>query len=277
MVRLCLALVCVFGVLLLAPHAAAGGGWWTYVDVNRSTVAPGQRVEVAEQVFFRSAAEAEQASETGRFRVYLLRGFDYSVVERAMGKTSPRNWWSLGGAEAIRVAPVSVSDSDSNLARARAAFRVPELPPATYALMLCDAACAEPLADVIPAKGFTVVADPATAELAQRVENLERRIRSQTGELADAHTVANRARDVAASNARSLEQLETEVASRTDQGGSSPLVSAGWLLAGAFAGALALLVLRRRLRSPRPARVGEWHPSDEELRELLSSESGNPR
>jgi hypothetical protein len=277
MARPCVALVCASGILLLVPHAAAGGGWWTYVDVNRSTVAPGQRVEVAEQVFFRSAAEAEEASDAGRFHVYLLRGFDYSVVERAMGKPSPRNWWSLGGAEAIRVGPVSVSESDSNLARARAAFTVPELPPASYALMLCDAACAEPLADVIPAKGFTVVADPATAELAQRVEDLERRIRSQTGELADAHTAANRAQDVAALNARSLEQLETEVASLADEGGSSLLVPAGWLVAGALAGALALLVVRRRLQSTRPARVGEWEPSDEELRELLSSESGNPR
>lgn len=41
--------------------------------------------------------------------------------------------------------------------------------------MLCDVGCAEPLADVIPAEGFTVVADPATAQLARRVNALKQR------------------------------------------------------------------------------------------------------
>lgn len=48
MVPLRLALVCALGVLLLTPPAAVGGGWWTSIDVDRSTVAPGQRVQVDE-------------------------------------------------------------------------------------------------------------------------------------------------------------------------------------------------------------------------------------
>lgn len=282
MARLRLALLCAVGVLLLTPQASMGGGWWSYIDVNRSKVAAGQRAEVNEAVAFRSVAAAEEARETTRFYVYLLRGFDYSVVERAMRKPSPRDWWSLGGAEAIQVGQVTVSGSDANLGRARAAFTVPELPPETYHLMLCDAGCSEPLADVIPAKGFTVVADPATARLAQRVERLERQTRNQAGQLAAARADADRAL-VAARKARSeTERLEAEVSSLADEvrssSGSAPWAYAGWLVAGMLVGALALLALRRRrLRPSSPAGVGGWHPSDEELRDLLSSEPTPPR
>jgi multidrug efflux pump subunit AcrA (membrane-fusion protein) len=272
MVRPCVALVCALGVLLLVPQAAAGGGWWSYIDLNRSHVAPGQRVELDATVAFRSAAAAQAEQQADRFSVYLLRGFDYSVVERAMRKASPDNWWSLGGAEAIEVGQVTVSVSDANLGRASAAFTVPELPPATYHLMLCDTACTEPLADVIP-KGFTLVADPATARMAHRVDRLERRSRNQAGRLAAARADTDKAL-VAARKARSkVEQLEGNVASLANEGRSARLATpwayAGWLVAGALAGALALLVLRRR----RPGPPRGWRPSDEELRELLSSES----
>jgi hypothetical protein len=282
MVRLRFALVCALGVLLLTPQAAAAGGWWSYIHVNRSHVAPGQHVELDETVSFSSAAAADAAQQTDRFYVYLLRGFDYSVVERAMRKRSPGNWWSLGGAEAIRVGQVAVNVSDANLGRATAAFTMPDLPPAKYHLMLCDTACTEPLADVIPAKGFTVVADPATARMANRVDRLQRRIRNQAGQLAAARADTDRAL-VAARNARSeVDQLKASLSSLANEARSSPPAAtwayAGWLVAGALAGALALLVLRRRRsRPPRPADVAGWHPSDEELRELLSSEPGDPR
>lgn len=225
-------------------------------------------------------AAAKEASQTDRFYVYLLRGFDSSVVERAMRKRSPRNWWSLGDAEAIQVGQVSVSVSEANLGRARAAFTVPELPPATYHLMLCDATCAEPLADVVPAKGFTVVVDPATSQMAERVERLERRIGNQGRQLAVARIDADRTR-YAARHARSaVEQLEGTTSAVADEVQSEPLLTrgayVGWLLAGALAAALALLVLRhRRSRPPETARDSGWHPSDEELRELLSFEPGH--
>jgi hypothetical protein len=158
MVRLRPALVCALGVLLVLPQAAGGGGWWSSIDVSRSHVAPGQRVELEATVAFGSAAAAEAAQQQDRFSVHLLRGFDDAVVARAMRKPSPGDWWSLGGAEAIAVGQVTVSVSDANIGRATAAFTVPELAPATYHVMLCDTACTEPLADVIPAPGFTVVA-----------------------------------------------------------------------------------------------------------------------
>jgi hypothetical protein len=235
-----------------------------------------------EIVAFSSAPAAEAAQQTDRFYVYLLRGFDYSVVERAMRKPSPGNWWSLGSAEAIEVGPVTVSASDANLGTATAEFMVPELSPATYHLMLCDTACTAPLADVIPAKGLTIVADPATARMANRVDRLERRRRNQAGQLAVARAHTDKAL-VAARNARSgVEQLKASVSllAKKSRGAppAPPWAYAGWLLAGALAGALALLVVRRRRsRPPRAARVVGWHPHDEELRELLSSESRSPR
>jgi hypothetical protein len=283
MVRLRLALLCAVGVLLLMPQAAAGGGWWAYIGVNRSHVAPGQNVELKETVAFSSAAAAQAAQQADRFHVYLLRGFDYSVVERAMRKASPGNWWSLGGAEAIEVGQVTVRVSDgANLGKASAAFTVPELPPARYHLMLCDTGCTEPLADVIPAEGFTVVADPATARMAKRLDRLQRRSRNQVGQLAAARTDIDKAL-LAARNARSdVEQLKSRVSSLEKERRSSPLAApwayAGWLVAGALAGTLALLVFRRRRFRPRRlARVVGWHPRDEELRELLSSKSRDPR
>jgi hypothetical protein len=250
MARLRLALVSALGVLLLIPQAAAGGGWWSSIDVNRSYVAPGQRVELDETVMFSSDAAAEAAEQSDRFHVYLLRDFDYSVVERAMRKPWAGNWWSLGGAEAIEVGPVTVSVPDGNLGRATAAFTVPELPPATYHLMLCDTACTEPLADLIPAQGFTVVADPATARMATRVDRLERRIRNQAGQLAAARAGTDRARIAAAIARSQVEQLEAGVSALADEGRSAPPAPpwayAGWLVAVALAGALALLVLHRR-------------------------------
>jgi hypothetical protein len=213
MVRLRLAIVCALGVLLV-PQAAVGGGWWSYIDVNRSHVAPGQRVELEETVAFSSAAAAQAARQTHPFYVYLLRGFDYAIVEQAMRKPSPGKWWSLGGAEAIKVGRVTVSVLDANLGRATAAFTVPELPPATYHLMLCDMACREPLADVIPAQGLTVVADPATARIANRVDRMERRSRNQGGQLAATRAGSDQAL-LAARNARSeLEQLTASARAR---------------------------------------------------------------
>jgi hypothetical protein len=272
MARSRLALVCALGALLVIPQTAAAGGWWSYIDVNRSNVATGQRVTVNATVLFRSVAAAEEARQPGRFSVYLLRGLNDSIVERAMRTRGPGDWWTLGDAETIRVGDVSVRVSAANFGRVSAEFTVPELSPGTYDLMLCEAGCAEPLADVIPAEGFTVVADPATAQLAQRVDRLQLRLRKQAARLAAGRLDAKSAL-AAARDARSdMEQLESTVSS-ADEGGSSPRgrrwAYVGWLVAGVLIGTLVLGVIRRRPSQP-PRVAG--HPTDEELHELLSTE-----
>ncbi len=273
-----LALVCALGLVALPAPPAHGGGWWSYIEADRSTVAPGQRVKLDEEVLFRSAAVAHEASDGTRFHVYLLRGFDYSVVERAMEKPWPRSWWSLGDAEAIRVAPVDVDVSDANLARAHASFTMPELSPGRYHLMLCDAGCRRPLADAIPAGGFTVVADPATARLAQRMERLELRLLRRSNRLAQASALAGRAH-IAARRARvEVERLEARTLARERRPGrreteqpSTRASDGGWFLAGGLAGALVALTLRRRrsqaeappavVRGPRARRTSPARPS----------------
>lgn len=279
MVRFGMVLLLALGALLLTPQAAAGGGWASWIHVSRSTVAPGQLVEVEAEAWFRSAATAEAAQSPGRFYVYLLRDFDYAIVKRAWSSAAPGDWWSLGGAEAIRVGQVTVTvPQASNLGRARAEFAMPELPSATYHLMLCDAGCAEPLATVIPAKGFRVVADPVTAELAQRVDLLERRIREQARELSAARVVAKQARGEARSVAELSEQLDARISSLTkdvQRSAATALISGGGLVAAALAGALILhVVRRRRTRALRPGDLGAAEVRDEELRELISLESG---
>jgi hypothetical protein len=273
------ALLFALGVLLLTPQAAAGGGWWSWPNLDRSTVAPGQRVEVNDSVFFSSSAAAEEAEETGHFYVYLLRGFDYSILEPAMSTDPPpANWWSLGDAAAIQVGQVDVRFSDAQSARASAAFTMPELTPGTYHLMLCNAGCAQPLADVIPASDFTVVADPVTANLAERVDRLERQNWRQARELRGARRHAETMRAEAQSASAELGQLTARVSSLAAEAERSPPMApwayVGWVVAGAgvLVGALALFVIRRRRsrRSP-PAPLAGWQPSDEELRELLSS------
>jgi hypothetical protein len=248
------ALLAALTALLLAPSAAAGGGWWSVIQVSRAPVAVGARVDLSASLYFTSDAKAEAAQQPGRYRVYLLRGFDDSGVERAMRKPSPGDWWSLGAAEAIEVGTVTVHESEANFGLASAAFTVPELAAGSYHVMLCDAGCTEPLAEVIPSGGFTVVADPATALLAKRVARLQRQNRKQTRELAAARDETYDAM-AAAQDARSTaEHLQVRLAA---VGRTSPPADrsayVGWLVAGALAAALMTLVLRRT-RSTRNAR-----------------------
>jgi hypothetical protein len=142
----------VAAVLFVSPSATAGG-WWTSIRLDRTTVAVGQEMKVHASVMFRSvdAAEAARNGEAqSTFYVYLLRGFDYSIVRRAMREASPQNWWSLGSADLFNVGRVVIRARVSNLAAANASFRVPEVRPGKYTVMLCDAGCTHPLADVVP-------------------------------------------------------------------------------------------------------------------------------
>lgn len=243
---------------LLIPSWAAAGGWWSGIDLDRSTVAVGQRVRAHAEVLFSSASAAAAAREH-RFYVYLLRDFDYSVVERAMGKRSPRRWWSINSsADVINVGRVVVHLSDRNLSTARASFIVPELAPGTYALMFCDPGCAHPLGDVIPTRGFTVVADVATARIAQRNDHLEKRVWLQAQQLVAARAAIGAARTDAMNSRSGLDQLQAKmrrIEQRTGSGRDSHFGArwayAGWLVAGALLAALLVLVPRSR-RSHRP-------------------------
>jgi hypothetical protein len=194
-------IACVAG-LLAVPQVAAGGGWWTSIRLDRETVGVGDEVKAYANVMF-SPVDAIEAEQRGREQderhyVYLLGGFDYSIVERAMREASPQAWWSVGDADAIRVGRVVVGTGDSNLALASASFRIPEVPPGRYSVMFCSAGCARPLADVIPTLPSQLTVTPAPA-------------------------------------------------------GESAWTKAGWFGAGALAGALLALSIRRRKATSPPS------------------------
>jgi hypothetical protein len=175
MQRSVLAIGCVAAALIV-PHSAMAGGWWTSPRLDRTRVAVGQEMKVNASLMFRSVDEAEAAQNgegQGRFYVYLLRGFDYSVVQRAMREPSPRNWWSVGSADAFRVGRVVIGGREANLAVAEASFRVPKVSPGRYAVMFCDAGCAHPLANVIPTlpKQLTVT-NPRSVDRAPLVQKV---------------------------------------------------------------------------------------------------------
>jgi hypothetical protein len=88
------ALSAAIATALLLPAPATAGGWWTSIRLDRATVVAGQHVKAHANVMF-SSVDAVEAAESGReneeFYVYLLHGFDDSIVERAMRRRSPRN------------------------------------------------------------------------------------------------------------------------------------------------------------------------------------------
>jgi hypothetical protein len=171
MQRSVLAIGCVSAALILLPSAPAGG-WWTSIRLDRTRVSVGEELKVHANVMFRSIDAAKAAQNGKAFYIYLLREFDYSVVQRAMREPSPRNWWSVGSVEAFRVGRLAIDGQESNLGVAKASFPVPDVRPGQYAVMFCDAGCAHPLADVIPTlpKQLTVTT-PRTSGRSQWVQS----------------------------------------------------------------------------------------------------------
>src|SRR5688500_9436007 len=161
----------------------------------------------------------------------------------------------------------------SNLALANASFRVPDVPPGRYAVMFCDAGCAHPLADVIPMTELAVVANPAIARLAVRVERLEQQAFAQGQKLLGTRAAAREAQ-LAASGKLTRAQARIEALERRLADSRRPAwANIPWLVAGVVLGVVVGLLLRRRRPPEAPARSADWQPSDEELRKLLASAS----
>lgn len=263
--------------VLLLPPAAGAGGWWSSIEIDRTTVAAGQPLEARAAVLFRSIQAADEATD-GTFFVYALQGLDHSMVERAMSRPIDDDWWSLGDAEAVQLAPLVVRISEGGRGRARASFAMPELAPGSYTLMFCDAGCARSLGDVVPTTGFSVVADPVTARLVAQTDRLQAVVRRQKRSLAIARAAARKARRTATETSSTLDAVEERLGAvrrlvREDQtSGSSTLSFAGWLVGGVLLGIVLLVLVDRRSRRRTPLALGGWLPSDEELSHLIASE-----
>lgn len=235
--------------LLAVPRVAHAGGWWSSIDLESSFIVVGEGVQAHTEFLFRSIGAAERARGTGRFYAYLIQDFDYGILEEAMSEPWPRGWWSLGGGHAFRTGTVALSAWDANLAHARAAFVVPDIPPGGYALMFCDSGCVHPLGDIVPT-GVTVGGDPLIARLKSRLDRLKARSSHQTAIL---HAAV---RDARSEGAEILKTTQAKIAvlqrriERLRGDRDIPwLAFAGWLAAGVLLGALAGSVLvRRRVR-----------------------------
>ena len=265
------AVILTFATAMLLPPPATAGGWWTSIRVDRQTVAAGQQVNAHAQVMFSSVDAVEAAQEgrgKGAFYVYVLSGFDSSVVQRAMRRSSPRNWWSVGDATTINVGRVTFGSSETNLALANASFEVPELPPGTYVVMFCDHGCVRPLADVIPTE-LTVVTDPMIARIATRLDRLEQWAHTQVQQLLGASAEARKARLTTSGEQAQMRARIQTLDRRFPDERRSPWAGVRWMIAGLALGVVAgLLLLRRRLGGS--ALRADRRPTDGELGELLS-------
>jgi hypothetical protein len=159
-------------VVLFVPSTATAGGWWSSIRLDRARVTVGEKMKAEAGAMF-SSTEAAEAARDARGEdvsyVYLLRGFDYSIVSRAMREADPQNWWSVGGAKVFWAGRVMVNGLDFNLATATASFRVPKVPPGKYAVMFCDAECVHPLANLIPSHPSALTITPRRIASTSRV------------------------------------------------------------------------------------------------------------
>jgi hypothetical protein len=241
-----LALVAVAS-LAFAP-AAHAGGWWNTVDPGAALWAPGLHVRAdSDQSLFPSIEAAERAFERGEYYAYLLEGFDYEIVDRALGEAFDPEWWRLGGATATRLGPVNLREPNGNLVHATARFEVPDVAPGRYHLMFCTEGCTRPFADAIPAT-LTVIRDPVVADLSRRVEQLRARAdRTESSLRSKVWRLGRRVDRLA--KAMDERQAATSAEPPTASRGSSGRSSAGVpVLLGALlvAGVAAILAVRRR-------------------------------
>lgn len=278
MLRKLLVVSFVGAVLSLAQPATAGGGWWSYLDVDSPRFSPGQTVEARGEFLFPSIEAAQRARASGHFYVYLVRDFDYGIANQAMTKAEPGDWWRLGDAEPLRVGEVGLDRFNGNLAHASASFVVPEVELGRYVLMFCDAGCAHPLGDFVPTK--VRVVDPVE-DLRRRLDRLQsrtaERVNALRAELRETQDGAAEVGDVEAAQEvtavleRRLVLLERRLERLDEDPGTPWAAYVGWLVAGAALGALIVTALTRR-RIPEPLiPLDDRQLEKERARELAST------
>ena len=253
--RMLPAVIVVVG-LPLVPSAASAGGWWSGIDLDGSHLGIGESLTFRSEVMFRTLEAAERARTSGDFGAYLTRGFDRGTLREAMTVAEPKHWWSPPP-DLTLIGDVRLSDWDANLAVATAEIDVPEVTPGSYDLMICDAGCVNPLANLIPSR-IEVSADALTAQTARKMEKTKTRLDialqrvrhdlRQQGRRLEAATTGS------AESADAIARLQKRVSSLDDR---PPPPSSPWLpylsffLAGAAVTSL-VSAFRRRSSSGRP-------------------------
>lgn len=282
MLRRLLVFAAVMAALMAFPTAASAGGWWSVIDLESNYLVVGRVIHAeTTQVSFFSIDEAERARRGHRFFAYLVQGYDFSSLDKAMAEPESARWWNLGNARTILLGEVKLGGWYSGLATGAATFTVPDIELGTYALMFCTAGCTEPLGEIVPSR-VTLITDPESARLArdlnrvdERVGGLAESLKARTEEaMNDARYARLQAADAVAA-ARKLHStidvlradLRGVTAELDDRGSPMPwLAIAGWFIAGAAMALLVVLVLARRRRPP-------TRFDDQELERLMRRES----
>ncbi|HEU4488099.1 MAG TPA: hypothetical protein VFS38_02300, partial [Actinomycetota bacterium] len=230
------------------------------------------KVTARAELMFRSVEEARRA-RASTYYMYLMSTIDNRALKWAMSRPHPKAWWTPP-AELIRAGVVRISGWDTNAAFATATVSIPEVPSGRYYVMLCSAACREPLADLVPER-IQVVDDSLSARTARKVETTKYKV-----QLALQRIRHDRRQEVKRRRAAetALAQVVRDVASlrrRTDSLNDVPR-SVPWIAyLGWFTGGVGWATAAGMTRRRRAARVTgsegplEHLPSEE--RELVGS------
>jgi hypothetical protein len=289
--RALIPLVMVF--LLLPSPASAGGGWWTYIDLEAPYLGIGEAHRADAQLWFETIELAQEARYEGNYYAYLVRDFDSSIVTDAQNADFTPDWWRLGDAVPYRAGTVTFESAKgfgdpSNIIRANVHLEIPEVSAGKYHLMLCDLGCKDPLADVVPSE-VKVFSRASEARTARRFADLRGQMRGQRHDLAARiYRVSRESADAAGvekleKRVTGLSQEVREIVALSDRvadlekaredGGAFP--SLLWPLMGILLGALAgVLVARRPARQhddPEPP----WFVTDEAVTAPKDDRSGD--
>jgi len=267
--RIALLLSIVVTFTLTPGGTANAGGWWSYLGPPGEHFGIGETVKVRDEVWFRTIEAAEKARTTAYY-AYLVRRIDNKRLGWAMSRPQPRRWWTPPE-WSVPIGTVELSRWDVNIAAATTHLEVPEVAPGMYHVMLCDAGCRTPLANVIPQR-VRVTPEPLAAETARRLDRVamrsDLRIRRLRKDLREANRQLVDVEAAAIESTRAIEQLQKEPSSPEPVTSPTPWWAfAGWFFAGA---ALVFAVTRSRRKQ---SNLPEEFPIEvpDEARELIPS------
>lgn len=257
-----------FILMTLLSPAAVAGGWWSSIGLEGQPVGLGESIDLkVSEVAFDSMEEAEEAK--GRqFFAYLVQDFDRAALDDAMTRPNPGDWWTPLS-EPILVGEVRLLDWSSNVAKGRVELDVPQVPPGTYFLMLCEAGCDVALGNLIPSK-VEVTADVLAAQTMRRLQQAEAdltlALQRSRSELRETRSTLRETRSEAAEQNQRINKLESQLIEAQKPDSPPWIPFAGWFLAGAAA---ASFLRRGRSHANRDQIMVERIPDDP--RELINS------
>lgn len=268
--------------LLLVPAPAAAGGWWTFIQLDKESVAVGERVTASARVMFTSQEQARAVAEEGGYHAYLVRGVDRDRLDEAMATAPPGEWWTVPDT-ILHLAELEVTGTDANLADVHATFTVPDVESGLYGLMFCSKGCNEPLADVIPRLDIPLHDDPllthivrtlASPDGGSKLSDVERRVEEVYENVGALRTEVRTALEEPEPSPTPAPTIEARTAPAQVE--PPPATSGqGWLVVAAFvagatlAGTVVSIRQRRTLRAMPEPRV--LVAEDEDLPEAVGS------